>query len=89
METRLHACVCCGFPTLTEPPPGTFQICPVCFWEDDDAQFRDREYAGGANSISLAEAQDNFARFGAITEEHRAHVRAPTDRERSWKGLRD
>src|SRR5436853_4534948 len=34
-------CVCCGFPTLTEPPPRTFKVCPVCFWEDDYAQFRD------------------------------------------------
>ncbi len=79
---KKYPCVCCGFATLAEPPPGTFEICPVCFWEDDDAQFRDRDFAGGANSISLAEAQVNFAKFGAITEEHRARVRAPTDSER-------
>lgn len=84
MATK-YPCACCGFPTLSEPSPGTFEICPVCFWEDDDAQFRDRAFAGGANSISLVEAQENFAKFGAITEGHRDHVRAPTDHERAWK----
>jgi len=88
MATKWYACVCCGFPTLTESPPGTFQICPICFWEDDDAQFRDRNYAGGANPVSLAQAQDNFSKFGAIAEAHRADVRTPTDRERRWKELR-
>ena len=37
-----YACPCCGFLTLDEAPPGTFAICPVCFWEDDDVQFRHR-----------------------------------------------
>jgi hypothetical protein len=83
MVTEKHPCPCCGYPTLTEPPPGTFEVCPVCFWEDDDSQFRDPEYAGGANTESLVEARENFARFGAISESHRAHVRPPTDEERA------
>ncbi len=24
-------CPCCGFLTLPEEPPGTYDICPVCF----------------------------------------------------------
>ena len=80
----MHACACCGFPTLTESPPGSFEICPVCGWEDDDAQFRDRQYAGGANPVSLAQAQANFLKHGAITEALRAQVRMPTDLERKW-----
>lgn len=32
-EDGPHRCPCCGFLTLDER--GTFEICPVCFWEDD------------------------------------------------------
>lgn len=41
-ETALgvrHPCPCCDFLTLSEPPSGTFQLCPVCWWEDDNIQF--------------------------------------------------
>ena len=85
IATERYACPCCGYPTLRQRPPGTFAVCSVCFWEDDDAQFRDPQYAGGANPINLAEARRNFARFGAITEEYRTRVRAPTDDEREWR----
>ncbi|MBQ6093927.1 MAG: hypothetical protein IJL09_00855, partial [Lachnospiraceae bacterium] len=26
-------CPCCGFYTLEEV--GTYEVCPVCYWEDD------------------------------------------------------
>ena len=28
-----YKCFCCGY--LTLPARGEFEICPVCFWEDD------------------------------------------------------
>jgi hypothetical protein len=77
----IFACPCCGYPTLSEKPPGTFAVCPVCFWEDDDAQFRDPAFAGGANSVSLNDARRNFAAYGASAEDLRTKVRAPTDEE--------
>lgn len=79
--SELFPCPCCGYPTLAEKPPGTFAICPVCHWEDDDAQFRDPLYAGGANRISLTEARRNFLAYGASAEDLRDQVRAPTDEE--------
>src|SRR5690606_15709062 len=33
MGAHAHACPCCGHPTLGER--AGFEICPVCFWEDD------------------------------------------------------
>ncbi|HEY5317723.1 MAG TPA: CPCC family cysteine-rich protein, partial [Solirubrobacteraceae bacterium] len=27
-------CPCCGFLTLPDPERGSYEICPVCFWED-------------------------------------------------------
>jgi hypothetical protein len=58
-------CPCCGYKTLTQKPPGTFQICKVCFWEDDRTQFYSPDFKGGSNEISLREAQQNFIKFGA------------------------
>lgn len=76
-----YACPCCGFRTLDEEPPGTFAICPVCYWEDDDAQFRDPDFAGGANEVSLSQARANFREFGASSRDHQAAVRPPLPAE--------
>jgi hypothetical protein len=55
-----YPCPCCDDLTLQEPPPGTFAICRVCGWEDDRVQFRDPDYRGGANRVSLREARETF-----------------------------
>ena len=57
MSAGLFTCLCCGFRPLEEQPPGTFDICAVCGWEDDDVQARDPNFEGGANQSSLREAQ--------------------------------
>lgn len=61
----MYPCPCCGFLTRSEEALGTFDICPVCGWEDDYLQGRDLLLEGGANTVSLAEARRNFADFGA------------------------
>jgi hypothetical protein len=60
----MHSCPCCGQKTLHEQPPGTWEICSVCFWEDDPAQFSDPDLAGGANEMSLRQAQENVRNYG-------------------------
>lgn len=52
-----YECPCCGNKTLHEQPPGTFEICSICGWEDDDIQFKDPDFKGGANKMSLRQAQ--------------------------------
>lgn len=74
-------CPCCGFLTLAQRPPGTFDICPVCFWEDDQIQFRDPDYRGGANTVSLTEARVNFRTLGASDPNFTANVRPPHPHE--------
>lgn len=69
------ACPCCGYLTFDEEPPGTFEICPVCNWEDDEVQFRDPSYEGGANEVSLDQSRKNFLSFGAIDKESLGSVR--------------
>ena len=73
-------CPCCGFLTLEEEPPGTNEICPVCFWEDDLVQFENPTH-WGANSVSLLEARQNFLRFGASEEKFQSKVRCPFSEE--------
>ncbi len=73
-----YTCPCCGYKTLEEKPPGTFEICPICFWEDDNIQFKDPDYKGGANNVSLREAQKNFVKFGASEKRFIKNVRKPT-----------
>jgi hypothetical protein len=51
--TQKTACPCCEYLTL-EDEPGHFDICPVCFWEDDPIQRDDIEYDGGAGGHSVA-----------------------------------
>ena len=72
-----YPCPCCGFLTLSEPGTGSFEICEVCGWEDDDLQAKNPQFSGGANPMSLKEAKKNFASFGAISEEKKAQVRTP------------
>ena len=66
MEDRFP-CPCCGELTLDEEPPGTYDICKECGWEDDNVQFHDPEYRGGANTQSLREARENYAKHGSAT----------------------
>ncbi|MED4285135.1 CPCC family cysteine-rich protein [Priestia megaterium] len=72
-----YTCPCCGYNTLEEEPPDTFDICEICFWEDDGVQFDDPDYEGGANVISLKEAQKNFAKYGACDKGSVKFVRKP------------
>lgn len=62
---------------MSEAESGTFEICPVCFWEDDSVQFNDIDFAGGANKESLREARENFKKFGVSSLKFSKYVRAP------------
>ncbi len=76
-----YACPCCGYLTLDEEPGGTYRLCAVCYWEDDQIQFRDHDYEGGANEPSLNQARKNFEKFGACCKQDLPNVRAPNPDE--------
>lgn len=77
----MFLCPCCGYLTLHGEPPGTFDICPVCFWIDDDSQFKNSLSTDGANDISLDQAQSNFVSVGAILPKYINEVRVPKPNE--------
>ena len=80
---RRHACACCGYLTMDSPAgDGSYDICPVCFWEDDGVQWRDPAYGGGANSPSLMQARRNFEVLGASDAELVNLVRTPRPTEK-------
>lgn len=49
-------CKCCGYNTLKQFPDGTYEICEVCFWEDDKYQTENPNEEAGPNYVSLIEA---------------------------------
>lgn len=92
VETVIHnfACPCCGYKTFREKPNGTYDICEVCYWEDDPIQLNDPNYEGGANRVSLKQGQKNFIEFGACEREMIKNVRQSTifeQRDENWKPL--
>lgn len=63
--SKTYPCSCCSFLTLRSSKTGSYEVCPVCFWEDDPVQKEDIDYTGGANQVSLSVARNSFIDFGA------------------------
>jgi hypothetical protein len=76
-----YACPCCGHLTLDDR--GGFDICPVCFWEDDGQDNADADICrGGPNgTLSLTQARANYQAFGASDERRKGNVRMPRPEE--------
>lgn len=64
-QRKQCACPCCGHLTLAER--GAFEMCPVCWWEDDGQDEMDADLVrGGPNGeLSLSQARANFQSVGA------------------------
>jgi hypothetical protein len=72
-----HRCPCCSYRTLYER--GSFEICPVCYWEDDGQDNADAgTVRGGPNgSLSLSQARANYGKYGVYDPKYTEHVRPP------------
>lgn len=66
----LLPCPCCRYLTLEEL--GGYDICPVCFWEDDGTD--DPRRVSGCNGLTLEAARANFRSFGANRRRDLPHV---------------
>ena len=76
-----YYCPCCGYNTFLEAPPGTYDICEICYWEDDPTQFDEPGYEGGANRVSLIQGQKNFEEFGVCEKDMLRHTRKPSGQD--------
>ena len=79
-------CPCCGCLALSDR--GGYEICPVCFWEDDGQDDYDADtIRGGPNgTLSLTQARANYRRLGACDARSIASVRPPRADELSGIG---
>jgi len=79
-KNQLYMCPCCGYATLDSV--ADFDICEICYWEDDGQNERelDKEL-GGPNGVSLAEARENFIEFGSAEKKDFEHTRQPNNND--------
>lgn len=78
----LYACPCCR--SITLPERGAYELCPVCFWEDDGQDDHDADdVRGGPNGwLSLTAARANYGSIGSSHQAYRHQVREPRPHER-------
>ena len=64
-------CPCCSLPTIGER--GWYEICTVCWWEDDGQDDSDADdVLGGPNKgYSLSAARENFKKHGHMYDSGR------------------
>jgi len=74
-------CPCCRCLTLDER--ACYEICPVCYWEDDgqDDRNADEVWGGPNGGLSLTDARANYLRLGACEERFIPNVRKPRTEE--------
>ncbi|OOG28562.1 hydrolase [Thioalkalivibrio denitrificans] len=79
-------CPVCGY-LVFDMQPGSHHRCPICCWEDNLVQLRFPLMPGGPNSVSLEQAQHNFAEFGAAERRHAGMGRRPLGehRDSAWR----
>lgn len=78
---KYYRCPCCNYYTLNSESPGSDEICPVCYWQDDIVQYNDPEFKGGGNDISLIEAKINYSRIKVIDKKFEKYIREPLEHE--------
>ncbi len=58
-----HQCPCCDYFSLHRR--GSYDVCPVCYWEDDGLGLGDMDVVSAPNHITLRQARESFRRCGA------------------------
>ncbi len=67
-----YQCPCCDHFTL--PARADYDICPVCFWEDDGLDLDRLDVHSGPNHLTLREGRANFEDLGACCAADLKHV---------------
>jgi len=84
----LFTCPCCGY-IVFRKPPGSFDFCPVCVWEDDNVQLRYVTSPGGANKESLLDSQKNYQVIGVSALRRSSRAASPDgfEKDLTWRPI--
>lgn len=70
---------------MFDEPPGSYDICHICGWEDDHVQLRFPLLQGGANKESLLEYQTNVLKQIPVdVKDYQGYLRDP-----EWRPLHE
>ena len=75
-------CPCCDYFVLGRR--GSYDPCPVCYWEDDGQDMDRLDDVSAQNHISLRQARNNFRRIGACDQSALSLIATESER----RGLR-
>lgn len=68
MTSTKTQCDCCDYFTIDNG--ADYEICPICFWEQDAFGVSEPEADSGANhGLTLREGRSNFLKHGACAPE--------------------
>ena len=82
-DIKSYPCPSCGFLTTEENSFGSYNICPICNWEDDQVQLANPTSGGGANKESLATYQEKIiTKIGLDIKECKGY-----SRDKNWRPL--
>lgn len=74
-----YACPCCKYYSFVDYDDAFFEICSICFWQNDTNEL---DKCSGANhGLTLRQAQINFLKFGACDERFIGSTRKPREYE--------
>jgi hypothetical protein len=80
---ELAQCPCCDYFTLEER--GDWDICPVCYWEDDGSDFVGLDSPSPSNrGLTLRQGRENFQQLGAC-EPEMVEYACPADERHRYK----
>ena len=82
MENK-YKCPCCGYYTFDHVLDESYDICPVCFWEDSYYDYEFPDDICSCNKVSLNQAQANYLKYGACKKELCEYVREPNEEEKA------
>ena len=86
MRDTSHQCPCCDYFSLTAR--ASYDICAICYWEDDGQDLDRLDEVSGPNHITLREARRNFEHIGACDQAALALVTPPSERQGMRRELR-
>lgn len=83
---ELESCPCCGFQTISQR--GHYEICTVCWWEDDgqDNKHSDKIMGGPNHGVSLISARYNFLKFDLYDPKRTDLMKVKADKNQYKRG---